>query len=87
MTKEVEAKIKELLDCGCTDEDIAEVVEEYGADRKEVWIYVHEYDAGPQCKGCKHIAFYADMWPCTCCSRIRKLQDRYEAREVTESEG
>lgn len=81
MTEFKKKLLKQLHDNGCTDSDIEDFCEKYGVKENEAFHYVAELIAPPQCKGCKHVDFFRNLYPCNDCSRAGI--DHYEASPVT----
>ena len=81
LSKEIQDKIKELIDKGCTDSDIIDLCEENNISRKAAFHYIAELTAPQQCRGCKNIALRPSMPPSTSCRR-NYTKDHYEPENL-----
>ena len=64
-----------------TDSDMMGFADERNLSYKEVSHFLAVAFAPEPCKGCKHIAFYASMYPCNVCTRAHDKRDMYEKEE------
>ena len=61
-------------------EDFEQLLAKNRLPYNETVIYLYEKVAPAACKGCKHICFYADSYPCISCIRVLHT-DYYEVRK------
>lgn len=80
ITENQKAKLKALLEKGCTDSDIEDFCAENNVSLKEAYRYTGELSAPKECKGCKYIYFFRGAYPCIGCSRAPH-KDMYETEE------
>lgn len=79
MTKKQLEELKTLYDNGCTDGDIEDFCEDNKVSYKEAFLQISIWEAPECCKNCKHVSFYPNIPPCSCCSRARQT-DYFEKR-------
>ena len=66
-----------ILNNGCTDSDIEDYCSDNNLSEKAVFHFVANFNAPENCKFCKNVDFYPNMFPCWSC--IRRLSvDYYE---------
>lgn len=71
-----EAIIK-ILSNGWTESDIEDYCFNNNLSEKDVFRFVANFYAPENCRFCKNVAFYPDVFPCSCCRR-RLSVDYYE---------
>ena len=71
-----EAIIK-ILSKGGTEGDIEDYCFDNNLSEKAVFHFIANFNAPENCKFCKNVDFYPNMFPCSCCSR-RLPVDYYE---------
>ena len=79
MTKNQLEKLKELHENGCSDSDIEDFCTDNKVSCREAFLQIDIWNAPDCCKNCKHVSFFASMYPCTSCSRAHQ-KDYFEER-------
>lgn len=79
MTKKQLKELKTLYDNGCTDSDIEDFCENNKVNYREAFLQIDIWNAPDCCKDCKHVSFFASMYPCNSCSRAHQT-DYFEKR-------
>ena len=79
LTEQDKANLTALHEKGCTDSVIEDYCEDNKVREDEAFHFIMSLIVPEPCKGCKHIDFYMDMYPCNDCSRC--CEDHYEKEE------
>lgn len=69
-------ELKIIIENGCTDSTIYDFIDSHpSVSAKDIWMYDYYLNAPKACKGCRH---FRDCSPITYCSRVVKMEDRFE---------